>query len=525
MRKRQSSILIKVIFGILLLVMVGFGVQYAGVEGNPAETVAEVNSQPIYRQQLQRSVSRMVESYRNIYKEGFSAEMLAALKFKDQALDDLIRVSLLRQEAERLGLEVIDEEVRDAIAMVPAFQADGRFSFDLYSRVLRSNGLKPADFEAMQREDLMVRKLQDLLVSGVYVSDAEVKQQFQFDNEQVSLRFVQVKAADLEGQVQLSDEQLQAYYDANKEAFREPEKVRAELVTYSPSAYVDKVVVEDAEVEEYFKNNTAEFEGKTIDDVRAEIQISLRETKAVAEARRAARADHEKAVNGEALAALAGASGATRTEVGPLARTDALPGAGRVPALTREMFLLEAGQLGDLVETERDTYMVRVTEKVPSRLPDLAEVRDRVAAEARREEATKKARERATAVLAKLRENAEIAAAAEGLEVRESEPFRRLDGLIPGLGPQPDLRVEAFKLTKDKPLAPEVYEVDGDVVVALLKDKLPADDSAFEAQKDSIRAQIDDRRKRLVVEEFLKQLRARAQIRINPEALDRVYVS
>lgn len=528
MRKNKSSVIIKVMFGILALVMIGFGVQYAGVDsGGSAETVAEVNQRPIYRQAVQRSVTRIVSSYRELYRDGFSSEMLQALKVKDQALDDLIRISLLRQEAESLGLEVTDAEVRDAIATIAAFQDNGRFNRDLYARVLRNNGLTAATFEEMQREDLMVRKLQDLLLSGVYVSDAEVRQQFEYDNERVALRFVRVRAEELVDGIEPDDEQVAQFYEANRERFREPERVRAEILAYGPGPFAADVIVQDIEVEGYYNANQAEFEGRSLEESRVEIELTMRENRAAEAALAAARAAHEKVRGGAPLAEVAAESRGRHAAVGPLARGDSVPGVGRAPELLREMFSTDPGMVGALVETDRDAYVVQVVEKLPSRVPELAEIRDQVAAAAREEQAARVARERAEALVARLQEKADLdaLAAEESLAVEKSEPFRRLDGIIPGLGAQPELRVDAFALTAARPLAPRAYEVEEGAVVAVLDERLPADETAFDAQKDSIRTQIDDRRKRLVMESFLAELRERARIRINPEALDRVYLS
>lgn len=526
MRKNQSSIIIRVVFGVLTLVMIGFGVQYAGVEGGSTELVAEVNDQPIYRPQVQRAVSRMVETYRSLYREGFSTEMLQALKFKDQALDDLIRVSLLRQEAERLGFGVSNEELRETIALVPAFQENGRFSFSLYDRVLRNNRMTPSDFEEAQREDLLVRKLQELLLAGVYVSEDEVRRQYEYDNEQASLRYLLVGAAALEPEIEVTDEQRQAFYDANQDRFREPERVRADVVQYSAAAFVDRVTVEDADIDAYYQAHSEEYE-KPLDEVREQVRAAVRLNKAVVEARRAAQEDHAKAVAGGDFGELASASGGTVRSVGPIARTDALPDLGRVPELTRALFAATPQSVGDVVETESDAYFFRVVEKLPARVPALSEIGDRVTAETRRDLAAKRAVERAGALLAKLQETKDIAAvaAAEGLEVRETEAFRRLDSVMPGLGTQADLREDAFGLSPASPVAPKVYELDGDAIVAVLRERVPADASRFDEQKEAIRERIEEGRKRLVVERFIEELRRQSVIRIHPDALDRVYVS
>src|SRR5262249_20774957 len=159
-----------------------------------------------------------------------------------------------------------------------------------------------------------------------------------------------------------------------------------------------------------------------------DIVTTIRLNKAVSQARQAAEADHEKAKGGEGLAGLAQASGVSHASVGPVARTEPIPGVGRVPDLTRVLFSTEPNQIGEVVETDTSAFVVRVVEKIPARIPGRAEIREQVMPEARRDEASKKAKERATAVLAKLQAGGDLAAvaAAEGLQVKETEAFRRL---------------------------------------------------------------------------------------------------
>jgi peptidyl-prolyl cis-trans isomerase D len=198
-----------------------------------------------------------------------------------------------------------------------------------------------------------------------------------------------------------------------------------------------------------------------------------------------------------------------------------------VQELLRAMFNADLNQVAEPIETDSNSYLFRVVEKIPSQIPPLSDIRDQVVAAARRDLAEKKAKEEAAALLTKLQAGEDLAAvaAAQNLSVQETDTFRRLDTVIPGLGSQADLRTDAFKLTAAKPIAGQVYDVEGDAVVAVLKEKQPADESHFADQKESLRTQLEERRKRMVVDEYIKELKQRSLIHINPEAVDRVYLS
>ena len=140
---------------------------------------------------------------------------------------------------------------------------------------------------------------------------------------------------------------------------------------------------------------------------------------------------------------------------------------------------------------------------------------------ARKEQAQSLARTRATSLLERLKASADIGAlaASESLVVRETGAFRRSDATIPDLGEVTDLKVDAFSLTAEQPLAKKVYDLDGDSIVTVLKERLPVDEAAFAQQKEPLKMQYRERRKRAVVEDFVDHLKASSDIQIQPDFL------
>ena len=94
-------------------------------------------------------------------------------------------------------------------------------------------------------------------------------------------------------------------------------------------------------------------------------------------------------------------------------------------------------------------------------------------------------KKRAEELLAKLKEKPDIDALAqqENLKVEESTQIGRAGAYLPNLGNSPDLKEAAFRLTEAAPVAPGVYDVNGDAVMAVLAAKVPADETRLEAEK------------------------------------------
>ena len=81
------------------------------------------------------------------------------------------------------------------------------------------------------------------------------------------------------------------------------------------------------------------------------------------------------------------------------------------------------------------------------------------------------------------------------------------------------MKKAAFQLTPEKPVAPAVYNVAGSSVVAVLKERIPADEEKFQTEKENLIKQAEERRKDQAMEQFLNYLKAHASIEVNDEYL------
>ena len=629
MRRHAKSTTIKILFWVIIAVFVLWGV--GTFTDEDTLYAADVNGDPIDPRDVRRTAQQLERFYGEIYGDKLTPELVKALDFKTRALDQMINTALLKQEAERLGFSVTDEEVRASIQSMEGLTVDGRFQRETYFRYLRMQGISPTDFEAQQRDRIIVQKLEELVTSSIHADEAGAREIFSFSNEKANLAFLRVKASDFAKDITPSESDVAKYYEEHREMFREPERVAIDYVSYEEKDFEKTATVTDAEVEQDYTSRKSESftdpeqvharhillqlprdadpkkrdemrerakailerlrkgedfaavametsedlatkdkggdlgfiargrmeetlenaafslkpgelaevvetrygfhivkaearreaREKPLDEVREEITKSLRADRARTLARDAAFTDAEKASSGRPLAELATARGLTMSSPGPFAENETISGLAREPALVKSAFATGAGQVGPVEQVGDTLILFRVRERIPARVPDLKEVRDRIETAIRDEQGSVKARERAEAIRKSLLEkkSLEDVAAAEKLEIEETGAFSRAGEYVPKIGSAPDVKRVAFTLAKENPVAPEVHVASGDAFVVVLKDRQTADPAEFDKKKDELVKRHLTEQRQAAIQAFLNQLKSRARIQVNSSAI------
>lgn len=165
------------IVALITVTFLFFGIYPSNVGGR---SVAKVGGDVITVDEFNTVYRTMYDNYKQLLKDQFNESFVKTLK--SQALQELVVQKLLVQEAERIGLRISDEELQAAIMRTPSFSRDGRFDKKIYERILDQINMKPAAFEANQREFLLRQKLEQLVKDSVVVTDSELAASYQQKN-------------------------------------------------------------------------------------------------------------------------------------------------------------------------------------------------------------------------------------------------------------------------------------------------------------------------------------------------------
>jgi peptidyl-prolyl cis-trans isomerase D len=361
MRKNAGTWLIKILLGAIVLVFVFWGV--GSFRDRGAGLVASVNGDPIMIEEYNETYNHLVEQIKQRYGNRLNDEMLKMLQVKKQTMDQLIEKRLLLAEAKRLNFQVSDEELSSTIKAISAFQDNGNFDNRRYRAVLAQNRLTPESFEIKQREFILIDKVRSLVSGSVKVSDSEIEDSYQWKNSQIKIDYVFFDPS-LINDIRLSEDELKAYFDTHKDAYKTEPKRKAAYLQFIPEMYHSRVSLADSETKEYFEANPGEFDTpKTVEARHILFRIDQgANTEIVEKAREKAMQVLKMAKGGKDFAELAkqysdDPGGKNGGHLGTFKRKDMIEPFGE------KAFSMNPGEISDPVKTLFGWHIIKV-EKV-----------------------------------------------------------------------------------------------------------------------------------------------------------------
>lgn len=209
--------------------------------------VAKVNGEEIPYLAWMNASASLAQQREQELGRGLTLDERQALD--GQAFDQLVGDVLLRQEYEKRGIRVTDQEVIEAarfapppqMAQNPELQTDGRFDPQKYQRLLssplaKSSGLL-AQLESYYRTEIPRQKLLAQVAGQVYPSDARLFASYRDQYDSVDVSFVALRPAPA-APASVPDAEVKAYYDSHAADFERPARAVLSLVSISrvPSA-------------------------------------------------------------------------------------------------------------------------------------------------------------------------------------------------------------------------------------------------------------------------------------------------
>jgi len=318
---------------------------------------------------------------------------------------------LLRQEINRLGIEISDEELAfslrtappPVVQQIPDFQIDGEFDPGLFNQFLSDqrtydnarNKAFVSQMEQSRQGQLMNQRLQKLLLESIRITPSQVRQEFLDTHEKVSVEYVFIPTNSItDDDVEFSEDELQAQYQKGLADYEHPEQVRLGCVVFPrvPSAADSLEVAEE------------------IGRLRTEIMAGAD----FAEMATAESEDEGTSANGGDLGAF---------------------GPGRmVKPFEEAAFALATGEVSDPVETQFGWHLIKVEEKFREEGEDRIRARHILLKHKPSPDTADTLAARMDSFRVQAQEQGlEAAAQVQQLEVRDTG-FLQRGGAVPGLG-------------------------------------------------------------------------------------------
>jgi peptidyl-prolyl cis-trans isomerase D len=443
LRKSSRSWFIYLAIGAIVVVFIFWGV--GSYKSARSQQAADVNGTIIPMTAFARHYNDLVKQYQERSAGEMTPEMVKALRLKEMALSQLIEEALVLQAAPRLGLEVTNAELRHQIQSYPYFQKDGAFDEKRYFWILSRSHLTPQDFEADERQRLLLRKVIAEVTSLAKVSDAELQELFRISKEEVEVSYLTVSPEKFLAKENPGEEAVARYYQENEAEFRLPDRARVKYLVFQTKDYLNRVKLTPEAVEGFLKEHQDEYTRPKVIRVR-QIMLSLPAKPTDAQRQEAIQKakDLARQVRGGAdfadLARTSSQDAATKDKGGDVGLVQR---GQNHPEWDKVAFALKPGTVGQAA-TPKGIYLIRVEEiKETEPVPDAAK---QVEQRLRDEQAKQMARDAAQQVTKELSQSSMASVAQKlGMTAKET-PLFALQDAVPELGVLPAFNQAALQL-------------------------------------------------------------------------------
>lgn len=432
-------------------------------------------------------------------------------QFAPNILDEIVLEDAVVVEAQRLGLQVTDQELGDAIRT--QFSNNGSFiGADQYQRfVEQQTGMTVAQYESQMRQSLLTDKLKDVVTDAVQVSPDDVHREFVQRNEKAKIEYVLFKSTDFTKDVNVTPENLQAYFAANRDRYKQPEQRSIRYALIDVDHVRPLVNVSDDELRSYYSSH--------IDEYRVPERVKASHILFKTEGKSAADIAKDKQTAQDVLNQIQ--KGADFAEMAKKYSQDTTASQGgdlgwiqrgqTVKEFEDTAFSLQPGQVSGLVTVPYGIHIIKVFDKQSAHLQSFDEEKDSIRATLEKQKL-----DRAQASLADQVEQAlkadpqhfDTVAAKFKLQTSQTGLFK-FKQPIPDLGVSEGLQNLVFQLTANEVGQP--VTLPKGVVIAQLAQVVPAHPAAL----DEVRAQVEqdyrNDQSRVVSESKAKELADKAK--------------
>jgi peptidyl-prolyl cis-trans isomerase D len=308
-------------------------------------------------------------------------------------LDALLSERALAHEAARDGVVVSEARLREVIGSVPAFQQDGKFSYDRYKTLLAAQGLNEFSFEQRVRDDLRRQMLLQAVGQSALIPKTVLERINRLGEEQREVRLLRFRPEDHLGGVAVSDDAINAFYQSNRAQFEIPESAKVEYVVLTLDDVASRISAPEAEVRAYYEQNQARL-GEPEQRRASHILLTVGEG-GTAKTKEGARKKAEELLAGLRAnpSSFAQVARENSKDPGSAANGGDLGFFGRgmmVKPFEEAAFKLKEGEISDVIESEFGFHLIRVTAIKPAQVKPFEQVRADIEKDYRRQQAQKK---------------------------------------------------------------------------------------------------------------------------------------
>jgi len=509
-RKKSQGWVAWLIVLIIAIPFALFGIN-SYFEGAGQVTVAKVDGEKINAQTFANAMEQRRRFFRSQLGTNFDPAMVDNPEFRLQVVEGLISNRLIQSYARDNGLRLSDDALLTSIVENQTFQVDGKFDQDTYRRAISARGYSTEGFEQQARVTGGIDQVQTALQGSALVNPQEVDQLLTLMLQQREADYVVLSAADVLGEMTVSDEESREEYEANEANYQQAERMKLDYLSLSIDDLMSDIELDDEEIQQAYEANKGKYLSPET-RMASHILFTVKGSATQAEQEEVltrANGVLERIRAGEDFAALASefsedpGSKLKGGDLGIIAEGQ------MVPNFEKVVYSMAEGEISDPVQTEFGYHIIKLNKLDGAVARPLKDVRDEVAKAEKQRLAAIQFNESAETFRTMVFEepdNLDVAAEALGLELKTSDWVTRDNGKDAFSNPR--VRATAFdSVVLDEALNSDVIELEDGSLLAMHKNEHQSQITRpFEQVK-------------MDIESSLKQRKASERVKADGEAL------
>jgi peptidyl-prolyl cis-trans isomerase D len=263
MRKASSNWLGKIVMATVMgVLIVSFGIWGIGdiFRGFGQSTLAKVGRTEISTEQFRQIYNERLQQIGRQFGRPLTMDQARALGFDRQVLQQTLAEAALDEEARRLGLAQSLEETMRLIFNDPNFKGvNGAFDPARFQNLIRQLGFSEQRFINEQRRVSLRRQIAGTVAAGLETPKVLLDALARYQNEQRTIEYVKLDAAQAGTIDPPSPEALAAYFDEHKTLFRAPEYRKISFVVITPEEIGKWTEVSDEDARKVFEQRRDKY--------------------------------------------------------------------------------------------------------------------------------------------------------------------------------------------------------------------------------------------------------------------------
>jgi peptidyl-prolyl cis-trans isomerase D len=256
---KAVRILLGALLGVMALSMLLYLIPGTGItaaDSNSDQVVAEIGKSTVTVGEVQQQVRNALQNQR--LPPEYAATIIP------QLVDQAIAERAVAYEAEQLGFRVSDRDLANTLRSFPF----GSLPPDQYQQYVEQQvGLTVPAFEDNVRVKIFEDEIENIVIEGIIVTPAQAEAEYRRRNQRIKVDYIGFSPSKVMADIKPTPEEINTYFTKNKNFFNVPETRDLQILVADQIKVADSIQLTDAQIQDYYNAHKDEY--RTPERVRA----------------------------------------------------------------------------------------------------------------------------------------------------------------------------------------------------------------------------------------------------------------